>query len=404
MVGSGAGSGAIPVEVRADSDSGGLSDSLRSPFWHVRRSAEGTEARPNVASLLSLLSDPDFRVRRAAVRMIVERLSQTDQRDPAVLDQLALALVRAPDRDTRAAMAESLAPIGGDVLQSLAAVRSLDDDASSIAASRSREAEAGEEGRNPGAVAYRALLEATVHSMLRSLLEEITSLQGSVKGFFKDPFTEVRSLGDDVYPVLLRMAADPSWSDSIRGLAVRALAEFRNGSAIEPLRAICRNQKQIVEAREALDPKGLGEDTQLYRACRYVLYRLGEEEPFYLRILELTRRMERAAMFRRTVDYFDFYWQIAYEYHQIKEFEIAIRRYLRLIERLDGALPSLIRISYYNLACIHSLQGKLDKAFEYMDQAIEQGFRDLDWILIDRDLEPLRADPRFERIRTELSK
>lgn len=63
--------------------------------------------------------------------------------------------------------------------------------------------------------------------------------------------------------------------------------------------------------------------------------------------------------------------------------------------------------SNYNIACILARTGKPDSAFEALNRAVELGFVDEDHYRTDRDLDSLRADPRFaqaiSRIR-ELSK
>lgn len=49
----------------------------------------------------------------------------------------------------------------------------------------------------------------------------------------------------------------------------------------------------------------------------------------------------------------------------------------------------------YNLACSHSNLNHPSEALTALDQAIELGYRDFDFIEKDPDLENLRKDPRF---------
>ncbi len=51
--------------------------------------------------------------------------------------------------------------------------------------------------------------------------------------------------------------------------------------------------------------------------------------------------------------------------------------------------------AYYNLACIKSLTGKKDKAFEYLELAFKNGFTDFEHIKNDTDLEAIRAQPEW---------
>lgn len=75
--------------------------------------------------------------------------------------------------------------------------------------------------------------------------------------------------------------------------------------------------------------------------------------------------------------------------------------------KLDEALPAHIRaanssnreiagLGAYNACCVYSLQGKKDQAFEWMGQAIEVGFRQMEAFENDPDLDNIRADERFE--------
>ncbi len=51
----------------------------------------------------------------------------------------------------------------------------------------------------------------------------------------------------------------------------------------------------------------------------------------------------------------------------------------------------------YNLACAHARLGEKDRAFEWLDRAIEAGFTSASQLRDDDDLDSLRGDPRFRR-------
>ena len=59
---------------------------------------------------------------------------------------------------------------------------------------------------------------------------------------------------------------------------------------------------------------------------------------------------------------------------------------------------------FYNLACSYSLMKQLDAAFAALGQAVNLGYNDARWLIKDPDLDNLRRDNRFEKIRTDLSK
>jgi non-specific serine/threonine protein kinase len=52
----------------------------------------------------------------------------------------------------------------------------------------------------------------------------------------------------------------------------------------------------------------------------------------------------------------------------------------------------------YNVACLYSLAGEPDQAFEYLDRAAEAGHAHRAWLEADSDLDPIRDDPRFQTI------
>jgi Flp pilus assembly protein TadD len=69
--------------------------------------------------------------------------------------------------------------------------------------------------------------------------------------------------------------------------------------------------------------------------------------------------------------------------------------------RLVDLLPKDPRVRY-NLACSCALVGRVDEALDALAQACELGFDDLTLLQRDRDLDRLRADPRYQEIEREL--
>ncbi len=52
----------------------------------------------------------------------------------------------------------------------------------------------------------------------------------------------------------------------------------------------------------------------------------------------------------------------------------------------------------YNVACLYSLEGEVDKALSSLALAVRAGFGPKEWLERDPDLDPLRGDPRFEEL------
>ena len=58
----------------------------------------------------------------------------------------------------------------------------------------------------------------------------------------------------------------------------------------------------------------------------------------------------------------------------------------------------------YNLACSYALTGQKDAALHSLTQAVELGYRDVDHVRQDRDLDTIKSDPRFELIIKKMSR
>ena len=70
---------------------------------------------------------------------------------------------------------------------------------------------------------------------------------------------------------------------------------------------------------------------------------------------------------------------------------------LRLARLLPGD-PTV----HYTLACSYALLHRREEAFRELQAAISRGYKDADHMRRDRDLDPLRLDPRFEEFLKEI--
>jgi tetratricopeptide (TPR) repeat protein len=66
----------------------------------------------------------------------------------------------------------------------------------------------------------------------------------------------------------------------------------------------------------------------------------------------------------------------------------------RRLVRLKPERP----VPWYNLACSYALLGLNDPAFTALQRALELGYRRIDHVQRDPDLDSLRRDPRFARL------
>jgi len=64
------------------------------------------------------------------------------------------------------------------------------------------------------------------------------------------------------------------------------------------------------------------------------------------------------------------------------------------LARLRSKCPEV----FYNLACSYALLNQVAPAVEALENAVELGFADLDYLLSDPDLASIRAHPLFQRL------
>jgi tetratricopeptide (TPR) repeat protein len=76
---------------------------------------------------------------------------------------------------------------------------------------------------------------------------------------------------------------------------------------------------------------------------------------------------------------------------------------LKIDERLARLCPDNSLV-FYNLACSYSLLKQVEEALGALREAVKLGYSDARWLTKDPDLDNLRRDDRFEKIRDDLSK
>lgn len=77
-------------------------------------------------------------------------------------------------------------------------------------------------------------------------------------------------------------------------------------------------------------------------------------------------------------------------------------RALKIDRRLVALLPDDC-VVHYNLACSLALAGEPRPAIRALRAALEYGYKDLDYMLVDSDLDSLRSDPEFQELLREFA-
>jgi tetratricopeptide (TPR) repeat protein len=93
----------------------------------------------------------------------------------------------------------------------------------------------------------------------------------------------------------------------------------------------------------------------------------------------------------------DVWWRLGQARLQIKKYDDAIDAYKNAL-RL-GAFGNKFKAgALYDISCAYSLKGDKERAFDYLRQSMAAGFRDLQHVRTDKDLESLHADKRWEEM------
>ena len=74
---------------------------------------------------------------------------------------------------------------------------------------------------------------------------------------------------------------------------------------------------------------------------------------------------------------------------------------LRMDRKLVRLQPSNAT-AHYNLACSLALSKRRTEALQSLRHAVSLGYKDIDWLLQDPDLETLKGDPQFVELLAQL--
>lgn len=96
------------------------------------------------------------------------------------------------------------------------------------------------------------------------------------------------------------------------------------------------------------------------------------------------------------------YGQIAWAHLNLNQNEDSIRSYEKAFEVGIPPGPNTRGVAYYNMACAYTRLKNIDKAFETLGKAVDEGYNDRGSIESDTDLAPLKADPRFAKLLSRL--
>jgi Skp family chaperone for outer membrane proteins len=88
--------------------------------------------------------------------------------------------------------------------------------------------------------------------------------------------------------------------------------------------------------------------------------------------------------------------------YETGEYEKSIERFTataRALDKQDTRPARAYRaVAIYRRACAYAVIGRIDPAFQSLEEVVRGGFRDLDELETDAELDALREDPRFDRL------
>ena len=98
------------------------------------------------------------------------------------------------------------------------------------------------------------------------------------------------------------------------------------------------------------------------------------------------------------------YGQLGYSQLALNKNEEAIRSYESAFEAGIPPGANTRGLAYFNMACAYARLKNVDKAFEKLGKAVDEGYVDMNSYEKDEDLASLRSDARYQQIRARLPK
>lgn len=259
-------------------------------------------------------------------------------------------------------------------------------------------------------------LDALLDARLIRLCDAVL-LDGGVPGFFDGQFRAMHSVDETALLRMLRFAWDPRLHPVMRTLMIMAMHEPRPSALelfLEPLLIPAGIEVAVQHAfKWKFDTTAYDVRQNLVATysqyARFSLAKAGIAGPIDEKIAELrSRYLEYSGRARATErtdpdraefyleEAMDFLFQVGYHHQQLDRYDAAEDAYRTIIAAASNVRSK--RWAHYNLACIRAIQGRNDEAIEELTRAVAVGFNDVRWAARDGDLEPLRDDPRFQRL------
>jgi tetratricopeptide (TPR) repeat protein len=216
----------------------------------------------------------------------------------------------------------------------------------------------------------------------------------------------------DFWKTHLEPTAQPSWKKSEERAIVSAIymndpvrsaellktytaANPRDAQGFVHYARMLSQQQKFAEAYAAfetaykLDPRNPAAQAGMGQA-RFAERKYAEAEPLLASAIN--------AGFRNPM----LYGQLAYSQLAVNKNEDAIRTYEAAFQMGIPPGANTRGMAYYNLACAYARLKNIDKAFEMLGKAVDEGYTTRASFETDTDLAVLRSDPRFNALLNRL--
>lgn len=328
--------------------------------------------------LLVALGDGEKEIRQGAVVALGD--AQSERAIPFLID-----IMTGLDSAMKEAAEIALASIGTKAVEAISAA---------VAAGRLR----------------KPVAEAIEMHYTRGEVERILEKQLSKDlstGFYEGQFDELASFGrGKAMPVLFQILNEKSYvlsrahrydrevfRERMKELSVMAAGELGGEGALEAVRLFSKDEIQ-------------GRSRRVQEETLVALHRLGDPAPLEEHLRDVRRQTDSqlaAGTVDQKVEGCSQLFSLGLLLTRLKKYEDAIGVYqerLRVIDlaKLDQSKDEYADTTLYNLACLHSLLGRKEKAIEWLQKAVRAGYQDREWMKKDKDLDAIRGEEAYKKL------
>ena len=328
----------------------------------------GPRAEPE---LIIALKDDDLVLRRRAIRALGRAGSEK------AIGPMS-ELLSEPNPATRAEAIEALAWIGAKAVEFLR---------EGVKANRVAEADAAEVGALCDQIAVERVLDGMI-------------TENGTTGTWPGQFEALAKSGKERYlPALWKIATDAEYAirardpdrvplryrEYLQCLALLAIGEFGDAAWLKQLQGLTFTA---------------GEDR--HREQLIALHRLGDKGPLDRFVASELKEGRTLMTGENRLEGYRKLFNAALLQARAGLREEALKAYGELTGAVESAkhqqdFPD-VATAYYNTGCLHAQAGRKAEAVAAVARAVEAGFRDFDWILRDRELDPIRGEEEFKKL------